>query len=442
MPAIHTIAASTGPVIAMESPRDGPSHLGAYDWVRVLRHEFVHTVTLARTNNRIPHWYTEAAAVYLELSPRDYSTCRLLAAVHRTNSLFDFTEINLGFIRPKKATDRQQAYAQGHWMYEYIIARAGPKAPLELMDKYAKGIREEEAFQSVMGVSRAQFLADFQTWSKGQLVEWGMELPEGTPTIRQLLAREAMSHAEHEAPAVARAETPKAEDKKLNEANQPADPDIARSEAQKKAARLAALNRIADGKATDDDDEVQLPEPTPELTATWLAQFPRHPDILELAMDEAVQKAGGKATPDIAPLIERYAAARPVDPKPHRLLAKMYLDAAESDASNTTAQAALAIPHLEYLDAREQKVPTFAMELAKRYAATGDMEKARAKSERATQIDPFNPRPRELAATIAIQSRDFPTAKRHIEALTQIEPTRDIHKKRLDALEKMMSPAK
>jgi tetratricopeptide (TPR) repeat protein len=429
MPAIHTIAASTGPVIAMESPRDGPSHLGAYDWVRVLRHEFVHTVTLARTDNRIPHWYTEAAAVYLELSPRDYSTCQLLAHAHHAGELFDFTEINLGFIRPKKPSDRSQAYAQGHWMYEYIIARAGPKAPLELMDKYAKGVREEEAFQSVLGISRAQFLAEFIEWAHQQLIEWGMDLPDGTPTIRQLLAKEALSQSPG---GNARSETK----------DDTGDKDIARDKAQKHAERLDALQRIAKDKASDDDSEIELPSSTPEMIAKWLADWPRHADVLELAMDDAVAKAGNKATPAIAPLIERYAAARPVDPKPHRLLAKMYLDAAEADPANTTAQATQAIAHLEYLDAREQKTPIYAMELAKRYAATGDMDKAKAKSERATQIDPFNARPRELAATIAIQARDYPTAQRHIEALTQIEPTRDIHTKRLEALQKLKAQAK
>lgn len=411
MPAIHTIAASTGPVIAMESPRDGPNHLGTYDWVRVLRHEFVHTVTLGRTNNRIPHWFTEASAVYLEQAPRDWQTCQLLAAAHRQNKLFDFTDINLAFIRPRKPSDRSQAYAQGHWMYEYISERSGARAPLELMDKYAAGVREEEAFQSVLGISRAQFLADFITWSKQQIIEWGLDVPEGTPQLRSLLAREALLTGPFD--------------------KDPADADI-----------KLALQRIADGHPTEDDDSVDLPEPTPEMVAKWLEQYPRHPDALELAVDYAVLQSKGRATPDIEPLINRYAAARPVDPKPHRLLARMYLEAAAADPANLNEQAAKAIPHLEFLDQREQKLPTYAMELARRYAALGDLTKAAASAERATQIDPFNPVPRELAATIAIQSKDLAGAERHIEALTQLEPTRDIHKQRLEAIRKMRGEAK
>jgi tetratricopeptide (TPR) repeat protein len=440
MPAIHTIAASTGPLIAMESPRDGPNHLGPYDWVRVLRHEFTHTVTLARTKNRIPHWFTEASAVNLELAPRDYNVCQLLAGVHKAGKLFDFTTINLAFIRPKKPTDRTQAYMQGAWMYEYIIARAGPKAPLDLMDKYAAGVREEEAFHSVLGISRAEFLDGFLEWSRQQLIDWGMEVPDGTPTIRQLLAREALQNPGGNAGAGGATEAPPSSPAPTPP--NPPTPDEAAAKIKAEAERTAALHRIIDNKATDDDDDVELPEATPELVAKWLVQYPKHPDLLELTMDAAVEKNDGKATPEIAPLIERYAAARPVDPKPHRLLARMYLAQADADPAALAAEAAKAIPHLEFLDQREQKTATYAMELARRYAATGEMARATAKAERATQIDPFNPRPRELAATIAIQAKDFATAERHIRALTLIEPDREIHKQRLEALEKLREQAK
>lgn len=46
-------------------------------------------------------------------------------------------------------------------------------------------------------------------------------------------------------------------------------------------------------------------EPTPEMVAKWLEQFPRHPDVLELAVDNAILQNKGRATPDIEPLINR-----------------------------------------------------------------------------------------------------------------------------------------
>ena len=72
MPGIHTMAASTGPGIAMEVPRSGNprKHLGTFAWLEVLRHEYTHTVTLSQTGNRIPHWLTEALAVSMETKLR------------------------------------------------------------------------------------------------------------------------------------------------------------------------------------------------------------------------------------------------------------------------------------------------------------------------------------------------------------------------------------
>lgn len=175
MPQIHTIAASTGPVIAMEVPREGPGHkVGVYDWRRVIAHEYVHTVTLSRTKNRLPHWFTEAAAQYLEDAPRDEQTCRLLAQKVQQDELFDMSTINIMFTRPRTPTDRQQAYAQGHLMYEYMIERFGDEAPLRLMDAYAQGRSEDEAMPSELGVTSEQFLDEFRAWAMEKVVAWGL----------------------------------------------------------------------------------------------------------------------------------------------------------------------------------------------------------------------------------------------------------------------------
>ncbi|MEM9662458.1 MAG: hypothetical protein AAF937_09135 [Planctomycetota bacterium] len=175
MPQLHTIAAATGPVIAMEAPKVGPGHkVGAYDWRRTMQHEYVHTVTLSRTDNRLPHWFTEAAAQYLEDAPRDEQTCRLLATKLRDNALFDMDEINIRFTRPRNPEDRALAYAQGHWMYEFMVERFGDDAPRRLMDAYARGERESEAMPSELGVDRDVFLAEFTAWAEEQAGAWGL----------------------------------------------------------------------------------------------------------------------------------------------------------------------------------------------------------------------------------------------------------------------------
>lgn len=193
MPRLHTIAAATGPVIAMEAPRIGPDHkVGVYDWRRTLQHEYVHTVTLSRTGNRLPHWFTEAAAQHLEDAPRDEATCRLLASRLEAGTLFDLDEINIRFTRPIDPADRQLAYAQGHWMYEHLVEVFGDDAPRRLMDAYARGEREAVAMPSILGIDREAFLDGFTAWAHGQARAWGLLAAEGAPTPATLSARDGL----------------------------------------------------------------------------------------------------------------------------------------------------------------------------------------------------------------------------------------------------------
>lgn len=371
---IHTMAASTGPCIAMSSPRDGGGRrVGTYDWLRVVRHEYTHTVTLDRTNNRIPHWFTEAAAVFLEDAPRDLRTCQMLTDALVNDALFGMDEINIKFIRPKRPIERSLAYAQGHWMYEYIVRRFGARAPLDLMDQYAKGVRQGQAFETVLGISEDEFFSDFRVWAREQAIGWGLVMKPGVPSAAELL------------------------------------------------------------KASMGPDDTSPPPPTRQLVEGWLAQHPDHPQALREAVQLALRERGGEPDAEMVPLLERLAAARPVDDLPHRMLSKLLLK---------TPAASEAIPHLEFLDVREQYSAVYAVELARQYAALRDWPRALAKARRAITVAPFVPANRELLAAIAINAGDLALAQAQLEALTVIEPDQAKHKARLDALRAKREAAK
>lgn len=184
MPEIWTIGAATGPVIAMTPPREGGYQAGSFDWPRVIRHEFVHTVTLDRTNNRIPHWFTEACAVSQEPGPRAYQTCKLLADALENNKLFDLDEINWAFVRPKTPQERPLAYAQSHWMYQYITQRFGHQTILDMLDLCRRGTPQAELIPEATGQSEAEFLTGFKTWARKQVQRWGLA-PD--PPAKELL---------------------------------------------------------------------------------------------------------------------------------------------------------------------------------------------------------------------------------------------------------------
>ncbi len=366
MPAIHTMAAATGPVIAMESPRGGARQsVGFYDWARVLQHEYAHTVTLSRTRNRIPHWFTEAAAVHLEDRPMPPEWIGLLASAYREGRLFDLDKINLGFIRPERPADRSLAYAQGAWMYRFIIDAWGDRAPLELMDQYAKGRSEREAVREVLGVEVHEFMKLFMIRAREDLQSWGVLPQEGQPDAGEL---------------------------------------------------LGSFVKESYGGGPD-----------PLRLRILLAEHPDHTGLLRAV---AVSRSDGNRLDDQArELWERLATLMPHDPEPRRRLVRHARASGEDE---------VAIEHLEWLDEREQHSPAYAAELARRYAELEQFGDALAKANRAATIAPFDASTREFAATIALRAGEHRHAERHLVALGEIEPGREIHKRRLEAVRRLI----
>ena len=422
MPAIHTIAACTGPLIAIEVPRVGSprKHLGIFDWLRVLRHEYAHTITLSQTGNRIPHWLTEAAAVSIEGVPRTYETCGQLAGRWRQGDLFDLDEINFAFIRPKRPGDRSMAYAQGAWMVEFMNERWGDQALVDLMQLYFDGIQEKDAIPAALGIGREEFHAAFLEWAGGQIREWGLD---PSPSLDELADR-------------IREEDP----------NQREAMTEARRERLARIADLVAggIGRPAGPGGVDPrdpsrlhiEDWPQIRRPPVELDdvalETFLEEHPDHPDLLELVIrrrlrvDETMDDA-------MVELLDRYASVRPVDPYPHRVLARHHLERGDAEA---------VVPHLVELDLRSEKDPGFALEIARQSRRIGDRSRAFEAAERAARMNAYDPATRELAASCSIEAGRLEDARRHIAALAVLEPRQPRHAKRLEAIDRLIERRK
>jgi tetratricopeptide (TPR) repeat protein len=419
MPWIHTIAACTGPVIALQVPREGlPSkHKGPFDWARVIQHEYTHTVTLSQTHNRIPHWLTEAAAVSMEHAPRDYDACLLLADAWKTGQLFDLDELKWAFVRPRRQGDRALAYAQSHWMVEYMNERFGESALVRLLELYFDGVREQEAIPRGLGISREQFHADFLVWAGEQLRAWGLRTAPDTPSLEDL--EDQLRWADPQMAEIMRASQQARLDAiagtLAERIGRPAPPAAGDERARFTADRWPDLIRPA-VRITD----AQLDH--------WLNRYPDHPDLLEMKLRRMAPAAPGP-DPALIETLELYAQVRPVDPFPHKKLARIWLE------SDTPARA---IPHLERLDQYEQKSPVFALELAKLYRREGRKQEALAAVTRAAQISPYEPSIRVPAAEIAIEAGRLDLARRHILALTLLEPDHERHRARLAAIDRLI----
>lgn len=412
MPKIHTVAACTGPLIAIEVPREGApgKHLGLFDWLKVLRHEYTHTITLSQTQNRIPHWLTEAAAVSMEGVPLKFETAKDLARRWRRGELFDLDEINWAFIRPKRRGDRGFAYAQGHWMVEYMNEQFGSSAIIVLLEEYFRGAREEEAMLAALGVSRAAFFEGFNVWAGDQVERWGLN---PSPSLDEL------------------ADTLRAKDPKAAAHLAEARRRRLKQLAAQVGSEVGQASREGLHRATVSEwPEVVRPpiEINDEALASFLETYPTHPDVLELSIRRRLG-GGSVVAGEVRVLLERYAEARPVDPFPHRVLAQAFVDRGE---------AGKAIESFQALDARSEHDNIFALEVAVLLRKEGRLDEAQRAIDRAVRMNPYRPEHHELAAAIAIERRDFSAAKISIEALRILEPDQPHHVRRIEAIHRLL----
>lgn len=175
MPDIWTIAACTGDVIAMTPPRPGPKRAyGPYNWLNVMGHEYAHVVNLSQTSNRVPHWFTEGCAVQMETTGRIWEQHKLLAKCYNTDKLFEYDEINWGFIRPTEPYHRSLAYAQSAWIIEYIETTFGWGKALAMLDWYQQGTGEHDTIKQVFDLDVDTFMQGFMDWAGTQVQAWGM----------------------------------------------------------------------------------------------------------------------------------------------------------------------------------------------------------------------------------------------------------------------------
>ncbi|MSR58242.1 MAG: tetratricopeptide repeat protein [Planctomycetaceae bacterium] len=182
LPWVQTIGASTGMMVALASPTatDKP-----FNWARVLKHEFVHILTLQQTQFNIPHWYTEALAVTSEGYPRPESWNRLLLERVAAGNLMNLDTINLGFIRPKTPDDWTMAYCQSRLYAQYMTEKFGADTTARLLEAYRQNLSTDQAIPRICGVDKStfekgyrQYLGDIVAGLKGTLPEPAVTLVE------------------------------------------------------------------------------------------------------------------------------------------------------------------------------------------------------------------------------------------------------------------------
>jgi len=410
---IPTVGACTGWVIALYSPHDlvGQKNpqtgdpLG-FNWARVLRHEFTHVVTLAATENRIPHWFTECLAVTQEHNPPQWKWINMLAQAVRQNELFDVDKIDWGFIRPKAPTDREKAYAQSEWMGQFIVAQYGYPTINKLLRAFHDHKTQGQAFKDVLGLTEGEFDQAFRAWARKQVVEeW--RLPADRILTVDQAAKVAASQPQ-DAKAKADLAVAYAYARKPKEAEQAAREALALD--SKQTAALEILGVVLEKTKWAEAKEylVQLAD-LDEKVATaprLLAQHAAREEQWEMAIF----------------WFNRLKLANQHDPVSYDGLAAIYLKLGDEAKAQT---------ELAELARREQTNPVYALQLARISSSLGKFDESVYWLNEALHFNPFDPATHEKLAKSYLALRQPDKAVSELTAAIELKPGEESYWTRL-----------
>ena len=412
-PWIHTVGACTGRVIALTSPRESPKRMGPFNLLRVLKHEFTHTVTLAATRQRIPHWFTEGLAVYGEDAPRSHYWCRLLADSIRRDRLFTLESIDWGFIRPQRPTDRTLAYAQSEWMCEYIVDRFGYETIQLMLARFRRGQTQDAVFKQQLGTGPKDFDRDFRAWAQKRARSWCFDL---TPPEDVLELEARTEQAPEDAGLHGRLARARLDDGSLAGALTAARRALELDKKERNA--LEVLVEVLDAEAQQEENETARRQTEDEaLTAAhqlaevapngWLA-----PKLLA-----RIALRRGNLDQAIEPL-RRLQRLCPIDPASWRGLAGIYLKQGNDDQA---LRQLLELARIEEADADLRS------QLARIHNRRDQLFDARYWYHRALDIDPFNVSWHRALGDLNMRIGDSAEALREYRMLTRLEPTVAAH---------------
>ncbi|MHB8902396.1 MAG: tetratricopeptide repeat protein, partial [Thermoguttaceae bacterium] len=127
-----------GPVITVNSPAsqgESPAN-----WQAVLWHEFCHSVTLAKTGNKMPRWLSEGISVYEEKQANP-AWGQSMNPVYRKmildGQLTSVSRLSGAFLDPPTPAHLQFAYFESALVVEYLVAEHGAESLNKILDDLA-----------------------------------------------------------------------------------------------------------------------------------------------------------------------------------------------------------------------------------------------------------------------------------------------------------------
>ncbi|HUT58185.1 MAG TPA: tetratricopeptide repeat protein [Phycisphaerae bacterium] len=401
---IPTVGACTGRVIvlAAPAPEEQRTPLGTHNWAVVLRHEFTHVVTLSGTANRIPHWFTEACAVWQQPDKRAYKHISTLVGATRTDKLMPIKDLDWGFIRPRRPDQRHLAYAQSEWALTYIVTTKGYDVVPKMLKGFRDGLTQAEVFEKIVGVKESEFDKGFKAWAKTQVKQWGFN-PDPPPK----LADAAKNASEHPKDANAHADHAVAlyYARKRPEALAAAEKAIEIDPNHTRALGVKAYTLMVDKKYEQAID-----------AANKLEQVDHESVIAPRVLADCYLKMKGETSALRAKAInalELLQQRRPMEQYSYDQLCKIYTNLGMSDR---------ALRNLIHLHRHTMKASKYAKQAAEIYRTKRQYDNALSYYRQVLHINPYDASVYETIAAIQLRTKRYDQAISAARDLTLLQP--------------------
>lgn len=181
LPGLGALGVCFGRVIVQDSPT---ARAGSpFNWGSTLWHEFTHVITLQITDHRIPRWFSEGLSVFEEQRARpgwgdDWSPEHIKAFAN--SRWFRISELDNGFIRPKRPDDIPLAYFQAAQICHFIEDRYGFEAILGMLRGYREKKKTPAILLENLKLDEAEFDRRFNAYVRERIASQIRALADST----------------------------------------------------------------------------------------------------------------------------------------------------------------------------------------------------------------------------------------------------------------------
>lgn len=162
-----------GPVVTVNSPASRAAHPA--NWEAILWHEFCHTVTLAKTRNKMPRWLSEGISVYEERRENPAWGQSMTPAYRQlilAGKATPVSGLSGAFLRPPTPMHLQFAYYESSMVVQYVAERFGTDALQRVLADLGEGVPINAALtKRTEPIDKLD--ASFGAWLKGQAEAFG-----------------------------------------------------------------------------------------------------------------------------------------------------------------------------------------------------------------------------------------------------------------------------